>query len=144
MKMCKKQFFFLGFLFLSVLLLVTSCGKKGPPLPPIKQGNFLAIPGNVAYSVHGNQLTLTWTHTIDPVNAKIAPEAFDVSMAIKELDGCEGCPFIFKSVGVVPMPHMVYRRLLEPGFHYYFRVQAIGKDGIKSDYSKTLYVKFEQ
>ncbi len=144
MKFCKKQFFSLGFLFLIVLFLAPSCGKKGPPLALIKEGNILAAPENVAYTLEKNQVTLTWTHTIDPVKAKLAPEAFNVYMATKELDGCEGCPFVFESVGVIPMPDMVYRQSLEPGLLYYFRVQTIGKNEMKSGYSKTRYIDFGQ
>ncbi len=142
MEFYKKQFFLLVFLFLIVSFLAPSCGKKGPPLAPIKEGNVLAAPENVAYTLEGNQVTLTWTHTIDPVNAKLAPEAFNVYMATKDLDGCEGCPFVFESVGVIPMPDMVYRRSLETGLLYYFRVQAIGKNEMKSGYSKTRYIDF--
>ena len=134
--------FYRGFLILAILFLAPSCGKKGPPLPSINAGNFLAAPENIAYSLDGDQVTLTWTHAIDPVNAKLAPEAFNVYMATKDLDGCEGCPFVFESVGVVPMPDIFYRRFLEPGLLYYFRVQAIGKNEMKSGYSKTRYIDF--
>jgi len=142
MRFCNK--YFLGFLCLLILFITPSCGKKEQPIPPIKAGNILAVPGDLTYLLDKNQLTLTWTHTIDPVNAKLTPQAFKVYMATKSIDACEGCPFVFESIGTVPMPDMVYRRSLEPGPHYYFRVQAIGKDEIKSGYSKTRYIDFEQ
>jgi hypothetical protein len=129
-------------LFLAVLFLGPSCGKKGPPIPPVIEGNVLAAPDNLAASLEENRLTLTWTHTIDPKTAKIAPEAFEVHMATKDAAACEGCPFVFKSMGVVSMPDMVYHGSLVPGFHYYFRVQAIGRDEMKSGYTKTTYVDF--
>ncbi len=138
----KKYLFPLTLLMATVLFLIPSCGKKTPPLAPIIEGNVLAAPDNLALSLAGNQITLTWTHTIDPVNAKLAPEAFEVYMAVKEIDACEGCPFVFESAGIVPMPDMVYRRGLNPGRHYYFRVKAIGKNEIKSSFSKTSYVDF--
>lgn len=141
---CFSHLFALGILLLVVVILAPACGKKGPPLPPIKDGNFMAVPGNIALSLDKDQLTLTWTHTIDPVNAKLAPEAFEVYMAKKGPEACEGCPFVFEAVGVVPMPDMVYRRKIAPGFLYYFRVRAIGKDEIKSDYSKTSYIDNKQ
>jgi len=144
MRFSKHHFFAMGLFLLAVVFLAPACGKKGVPLPPIKDGNFLAVPGDLSFSLDKDQLTLTWTHTIDPINAKLAPEAFGVYMAKKGPDACEGCPFVFESVGVVPMPDMVYRRNLEPGFLYYFRVRAIGKGEIKSDYSKTSYVDFKQ
>ncbi len=141
---CFPHLFAIGLVFLVVVFLAPACGKKGPPLSPIKDGNFLAVPGNIAFSLDKDQLTLTWTHTIDPVNAKLEPEAFEVYMAKKGPDACEGCPFVFESVGVVPMPDMVYLQKIAPGFLYYFRVRAIGKDKIKSDYSKTSYVDNKQ
>ena len=133
---------FLTILFLTVLFLAPSCGKKGPPIPPVIEGNVLAVPDNLAASLEENIVTLTWTHTIDPKTAKIAPGAFEVYMATKDAAACEGCPFVFKSMGVVPLPEMVYHGSLVPGFHYYFRVRAIGKDEMKSGYSKTSYVDF--
>lgn len=136
------HFLYMGGLFLAVLFLVPSCGKKGPPIPPVKEGNVLAAPDNVAASLEENRLTLTWTHAIDPKTAKLAPEGFEVHMATKDLAACEGCPFVFKSMGVIPMPDMVYRGSLAPGFRYYFRVRAIGQDEMKSGYSKTSYVDF--
>lgn len=138
----KKQFiYFLVLLILTFLL--PACGIKAPPLPPVKDGNVLAVPGNLTYYFEKNEVILTWDHFVDPVNAKIAPEAFRVYMATKDLNGCEGCPFVFESVGVVSMPEMAYRRALEPGLHYYFRVQSIGKEGIKSPYSKTCSIDVE-
>ena len=142
MMFSKKYYFPLMLLLAAVLFLIPSCGKKAPPLAPIIEGNVLAAPENLAFSLAGNQITLTWTHTIDLINAKLAPEAFEVYMAVKEIDACEGCPFVFKSAGVVPMPNMVYRGGLEPGLHYYFRIQATGKNKIKSSFSKTSYVDF--
>jgi hypothetical protein len=136
------QFLAMGILFLAALLIVPSCGKKGPPIPPVKDGNVLAAPTNLVLSLADNQFTLTWTHAIDPKTARLAPEAFEVFMAAKQDAACEGCPFVFKSMGVISMPDKVYTGSLEPGFHYYFRVQAMGKDEIKSGYSKTSYVDF--
>ncbi len=144
MKFKKRLFFTLGFLCLASLFLVSSCGKKGPVLPPIKTGNALAAPENIAYTLAGNQVILTWTHAIDPVNARLQPQAFKVFLATKQPDDCEGCPFAFKNAGLVPMPAMVYRQDLSLGPHYYFRVQAIGENDIKSAYSKTIYIDFKK
>jgi len=142
MNLGKKSFCF-GLVLLMITFLVPACGKKGPPLSPVKDGNVLAAPENLSYSLEKNEVILTWGHSMDPVNAKIAPEAFRVYMGTKDLNGCQGCPFVFESVGVVPMPEMVYRRSLKPKVHYYFRVQAIGKEEIKSPYSKTCSIDVE-
>ena len=141
-KICFSPLLSMGILFLAALFIMPSCGKKGPPIPPVKDGNVLAAPNNLAVSLEDNQLTLTWSHTIDPKTARLAPEAFEVFMAAKDVEACEGCPFVFNSMGVIAMPDRVYYGSLAPGFHYYFRVQAIGKDEMRSGYSKTSYVDF--
>ncbi|MBA3013138.1 MAG: hypothetical protein KKF12_22370 [Proteobacteria bacterium] len=138
-----KQFISIGLVCLAGVFLVTACGKKGPPLPPVKDGNILAAPEDLTSSLAGNQVTLAWTHASDPVAAKLEPEAFEVFMATKTKDGCEGCPFVFKSIGTVSLPAMFYQHTLEPGFYYYFRIQALGKNEVRSGYSKTLYLDFE-
>ncbi len=132
-----------GLMLVIGMLLIMACGQKGPPLPPLKDGNIIAPPADLAYNLNEKGLTLTWAHTVDPVNAKIPAEGFQVYMATKDLTGCEGCPFIFQSVGVVSMPDMSFYYPLEKGLHYYFRVQAIGKDDMKSKYSKTKYIDNE-
>lgn len=82
------------------------CGKKGPPLAPLNKGNILLAPTGIAYTLKDNRVLLTWTHAVDPDNANIAAEGFEVFVATKDAQGCEGCPFIFKSAGIVPMPKM--------------------------------------
>jgi hypothetical protein len=84
-------------------------------------------------------MTLTWTHEIDPENAVLVPRYFEVSMALPA--ECEGCPFVFRPVGQVPMPEMVFQmRLTDPGI-LYFRVQAVGKHDVRSEYSRTVTVE---
>ncbi len=128
---------------LAGLVLTMGCGKKGAPLPPVKPGNILAIPDNLAYTLEGNTLTVTWTHTPDPVNARLVPQAFVIYRAVKTQEACQGCPFVFETAGQVSMPDMVYRQALQPGPRYYFRVQAIGKNGAKSEVSPTLQIEFQ-
>lgn len=125
------------------LALIAGCGIKGPPLPPLVEGNNLARPTNLRYSMDKNQVSLSWDHAVDPVNAKIQPEAFRVYMAIRSKDDCQGCPFVFESIGEVPMPRMVFLQKIEQGKDYYFRVQAIGEDDIKSPMSNPVQVSFE-
>jgi hypothetical protein len=137
-----KKPFYLGLVLLMMVFLAPACGKKAPPLPPVKDGNVLAAPENLTYSLEKNEVILKWDHSMDTETAKLAPEAFRVYMGTKDVNGCQGCPFVFESVGIVSMPEMTYRRLLEPMIHYYFRVQAIGKDGVKSPYSKTRAINF--
>ncbi|WDP88626.1 MAG: fibronectin type III domain-containing protein [Desulfobacter sp.] len=128
---------------LTGLGLVAGCGKKGPPLPPLNDGNIVNPPVSLAYTLDGRRLTLTWEHHLDPVNAKIPPEGFEVFVATKTPEGCTGCPFIFKSAGMVPMPEKVFVYDLEPDLNYYFRVQAVGSKDLRSEFSATINIERE-
>ncbi len=130
------------FLILSIGLPL-SCGKKAPPLPPLNDGNAVAPPTDLAYTLNGENATITWAHKVDPQNAKIPPRGFRIFVATKDLNACEGCPFIFKLAGTAPMPEMRFQHTLTPGLHYYFRVQAFGKNDIASTYSETVYIDFQ-
>jgi len=136
----KIRLLILTAIMLTTLGLVGGCGKKAPPLPPLNSGNSIAAPVGLAYTLDSSRVSLTWTHAIDPENAKIPPEGFEIFVATKDAAGCEGCPFIFKSAGVVPMPKMDFSYDLEPDLKYYFRIQAMGKSDIKSQFSKTLTI----
>lgn len=111
------------------------CGKKAPPRAPEKPGQAVAAPENLVAEVTDGRLTLTWTHETDPVDAVVVPRYFEVSMALPA--DCEGCPFVFRTVGQVAMPDMVFQMSLsDPGVRY-FRVQAVGDPDVRSEYSRT-------
>ncbi|MFO7989784.1 MAG: fibronectin type III domain-containing protein [Desulfotignum sp.] len=111
------------------------CGKKAPPRAPEKPGQAVAAPENLVAEVTDGRLTLTWTHETDPVDAVVVPRYFEVSMALPT--DCEGCPFVFRTVGQVAMPDMVFQMSLsDPGVRY-FRVQAVGDPDVRSEYSRT-------
>ena len=126
-------------LCLAALAAVTGCGKKAPPRVPEKPGRAVAAPVDPAAEITGRQLTLTWTHQIDPENAVLAPRYFEVSMALPAV--CEGCPFVFRTVGQVSMPETVFHMPLpDPGVRY-FRIQAVGDHDVRSEYSRTVVVE---
>lgn len=111
------------------------CGKKAPPRAPEKPGQAVAAPENLVADVTDGRVTLTWTHETDPVDAVVVPRYFEVSMALPA--DCEGCPFVFRTVGQVAMPDMVFQMSLsDPGVRY-FRVQAVGDPDVRSEYSRT-------
>ncbi len=115
------------------------CGKKTLPRAPEKPGQAVAAPGDPVANLNGRQVTVTWTHEIDPENAVLVPRYFEVSMALPA--ECEGCPFVFEPVGQVAMPDMGFQmRLPGPGVRY-FRVQAVGDHDTRSDYSRTVVVE---
>jgi predicted small lipoprotein YifL len=139
----KLKFFYtfvLSALVMAALGLGLGCGKKGPPLPPLNEGNILAPPTDLTYTLNNRQVILTWTHRVDPVRAKIKPEGYEIFMATKDMEGCEGCPFIFKSVGIVSMPDTSFQYKIGNELKFYFRIQALGENDVKSTYSKTLFI----
>lgn len=137
-----KGLFYLSAIFAVCFLITTGCGEKGPPLPPIDKTHNLAAVYDLRYSLLDSVVTLTWQHKTDDKTARIKPEAFEVFMAKKGPDDCETCPFEFNREATVTMPRRWYTRSLEKGIKYYFRVQAVGEDYVKSDYSKTVQVGF--
>jgi hypothetical protein len=126
-----------------ILFMAPGCGKKGPPVPPTKDADIPAAPTGLKYTIKDRDLTLSWTCT-SLQNQEQGPtvEGFEVFMATKPLAGCQGCPFVFKSLGVVSMPRKSFVYTLDQDLHYYFRVQTLGRDNIKSKVSDTLYIEF--
>ena len=123
---------------LLIILAMLGCGRKAPPVPLVAKGNKIASPTNLKYTADDTNLVLTWHHEVDAETAKIEPDAFEVFLARKTFEACEGCPFKFESVTIVPMPDMTYSMPVEKGYQYYFRIQAVSEDNIRSDYSKTI------
>lgn len=130
-----------------IFFLAPGCGKKGPPVPPTKDADAAAdipaAPTGLKYTLKDRELSLSWTCAALQ-NQEQGPmvEGFEVFMATKPLAGCQGCPFVFKSLGVVPMPRKSFLYTLDQDLHYYFRVQTLGRDNIKSKVSDTLYIEF--
>ena len=131
------------FLCLAVLLpFIAGCGQKGPPLPPEIKGQKIADPYDLKYIIRGNRVILSWKHAPDRQKAAVRPRAFHVFMATRTLQACEGCPFEFRQIGTAYMPSKQFALIVKKGYRYYFRVQAVGPDNMKSGYSKTIQVKF--
>jgi len=128
-------------LSVAVFLVFSGCGKKGRPLAPLIKGQKLAAPFDLKYTPGDKAVLLSWNHQIDVETAAVTPRDFEVFMAQKTINACEGCPFEFKMIGAVPMPSMTFAAPIEKGVKYYFRVQATGEDNMRSAYSKT--VQFE-
>ncbi|MDY0220219.1 MAG: fibronectin type III domain-containing protein [Desulfobacterium sp.] len=123
---------------LAILLLgVTGlgCGKKAPPLPPIKAT--IAAPSNLALAVHGTMATLTWLHG----KKTGAPEAagFEIDLATLEGD-CEGCPLRFIPLARVDARTFEFTVEIQPGLRHYFRIRAYTDAGVLSDSSNTVHV----
>lgn len=132
-----------AFLGAGLAFTVAGCGKKGPPLPPTRESEIPAAPTGLKYTLKDRDLTLSWTcGSLENKEQGPQIEGFEVFMATKPLGGCQGCPFIFKSLGVVPMPRTSFVYTLDQDLNYYFRVQTLGRDNIKSKESDTLNIEF--
>ena len=126
-----------------IILAFTGCGKKGPPVAPEIKGQQIAAPFDLKYTSDDKEILLSWNHKIDIEKAAVKPRDFEIFMAKKTFEACVGCPFEFKTIGVVSMPSMEFIIKIEKGFKYYFRVQATGDDNIRSEYSKTVQFEFK-
>ena len=126
-----------------ILLLNSGCGKKGPPVPPLIDGHKIAAPFDLKYSLDDSTISLSWKHEIDTQKASVKPDGFDILMARKTIEACEGCPFKFKKVGFVSMPDKAFSIELEKGYNYYFRIQATGEENMKSDVSQTVQFEYQ-
>ncbi|MCG8617920.1 MAG: hypothetical protein MI802_17025 [Desulfobacterales bacterium] len=130
-------------LITAVGISLASCGKKAPPQPPLNESVSVARPVNLTHTQTDALVTISWEVVTGANASGTAPEGFEISMATKDAAGCEGCPFIFKTVGTVAMPAQQFQYRVKKGLHHYFRIQSMGPDGIKSKYSDTLYMEAE-
>ncbi|MEN8212247.1 MAG: hypothetical protein ABFR31_11050, partial [Thermodesulfobacteriota bacterium] len=112
-------------------------------LPPEIKGQQIAAPFDLTYALDGKKITLSWKHKIDKESAFVEPDGFKVFMVKKTFEKCASCPFKFNNIASVAMPSKEFKFELEKGFQYYFRVQALGTDKMKSEYSKTIQVDYK-
>jgi predicted small lipoprotein YifL len=109
-------------------LLMTGCGKKGPPkLPDVE-----APPGVTDLTAirEGEEIVLTWTAA--PVREdKTGPAGYHVYRSAEPAgaEDCPGCPVLFKRAARVPLAGEVagsqsleYRESLMTGTRYSFKV----------------------
>ena len=141
MKRLGIQFLLIGMSM--IFLAFSGCGKKAAPLPPQIKGQKIAAPFDLTYAVAQKKVSLAWRHETDPENALVLPEGFEIFSVKKTFDACAGCPFEFKSIGMVMMPAMEFTTFIEKGFNYYFRVQATGENDMKSEFSRTIQFEYK-
>ena len=135
--------FLLFILSVFIVFNFSGCGKKGPPLPPKILKETISPPFDLKYSLKENIITLSWTHETDNKTTMIKPASFDIYMAKKTFKECAGCPFKFNKISSVNMPVVKFIFKCTKGFKYYFRVQAVCEDDIKSEYSKTVQIDYK-
>lgn len=115
------------------LLLMTACGKKGPPVPP----EIVPPPAvtDLKAQITGNSLVLTWTGMVK-TKAKRAISGYIVYRSKQKLsaESCEKCPILFEKATTVPVLSsaakkkntvgMNYIETLQKGYRYRYKVIA--------------------
>ncbi|HHK60463.1 MAG TPA: hypothetical protein ENJ73_01885 [Desulfobacterales bacterium] len=119
----------------TVLVSLTGCGRKTPPLPP--EAVTAAPVRDLTARLHAGGVTLTWSFPRRTVTGErlTAISTFEVFRAVQPADNaCARCPLPFKLRQVVeggPLPARILPRqasfddaALRPGFRYSYKVRA--------------------
>ena len=127
-------------LWLAVTMMIGGCGKKAPPEPP--SGNKPPQVRDLAYSITGNTIKLSWTVPETTVKAKTTVSGFLIYRYQQPTiqRECPNCPVIFKQIGDVPargagqasLQPLIFTQTIEPGYRYIFKVKAYDDRGIGS------------
>ncbi len=120
--------------------LVTGCGKKAPPLPPLKY--ILPPPAALTYNLSNDRIILKWTY--DHKKSEQAKcRGFKIFRALRDLSGkgCMGCPLQFRKLTSVSSNQLNYTEKIKKGFQYYYKIRAYSENNVLSDFSNTIEVK---
>ncbi len=134
---------------LTVICVLWSCGKKGPPEPP--SGKKPPSVKDLGYSISATTIKLSWT--VPPTTAKAkSPVAGFLIYRNQEslgLEECPNCPIVFQQVGDVPSPRaealdrpLIYTQELQTGYRYIFKVRAYDDDGLAGRDSNLVQFNF--
>ncbi|MBU4010432.1 MAG: hypothetical protein KJ882_06670 [Proteobacteria bacterium] len=131
-----------------VLLSVSSCGRKGPPVAPRQ----VAVPAvnDLESIIEINNVILTWT--VPKTKEKESPPitGFVIHQAKYSVseDFCENCPINYKPVAEVAADFngndrkIKYIKQLDKGFKYFFKVTAFSKN-MTSESRDSNIIKFD-
>lgn len=128
----------MALIWLTAALLAASCGKKGPPQPP--SGDKPPPVTDLAYSVTGNTVKLSWTIPQTTAKAKSAVVGFLIfryQQPAYERE-CPNCPVNFQQIGDVPargqpgVTPLVFTQTIALGYRYIYKVKAYDHGGILS------------
>lgn len=130
-------------ILITIVLSLSGCGKKAPPIPPSQ----IQPPtvNDLSASIAGDTLKLTWT--IPKEKGKVTPglSGFIVYRSKKPLSesDCKNCPVLFKRVADIPIEvnasgrpekgSMTYYETLEKGYRYIYKVIGHTKGVTSSD-----------
>jgi predicted small lipoprotein YifL len=127
-------------LVIAIALLLSGCGKKGPPVPPRHE-----IPPPVtdlSWEINEQTLTLSWS--VPQVESSIHLAGFKIYRSRKQLSvsDCPDCPGIFKPVADILIENptsqdqngekKIYTEDMETGSRYEYKVIGYTENGISS------------
>jgi hypothetical protein len=148
-----KNHFYFHLKILTVFFLVVSlscCGKKGPPLPP---DTLLLVPvTNLDAKLFDNEIEVFWTAQAG--RGTSVPDGFRIYRSKKSLivPECLECPDVFEMVSELTVAFSLwgwterrinYHEILEDGYIYRYRVIAYTYSGLTSEWSNTVEVVVE-
>ena len=119
-------------------LVVTGCGKKGPPEIIKKSVEALKPVKNLKYQIQGSNILLQWE-----ANYKQKIDGFGIFMAKQNIKECQGCPVVFERIDYLPSELNQYQKELKKGYRYFFKIKTLGANNIKSRDSETVEIEFE-
>lgn len=137
-------------LVLTLLILYSGCGRKGPPIPP-KAYVPLAIK-DLKADVNETSVKLTWTTVPEKKKKRISDSVFVLYSAKQSLDSdiCEGCPNIFTPIDEISFDNhvkaiksgqtIIHELQVEPGYRYEFKIKIQMKNNVSSPFSNRVSV----
>jgi predicted small lipoprotein YifL len=127
-------------IWLAAMMMIGSCGKKGPPEPP--SGNKPPQVRDLAYSITENTIKLSWTVPQTTAKAKNEVSGFLIYQYQQPTieRECPNCPVTFRQIGDVParsagqasLRPMIFTQTIERGYRYIYKVKAYDDRGIGS------------
>ncbi|MBU0988304.1 MAG: hypothetical protein KKH68_13735 [Proteobacteria bacterium] len=130
-----------GALLIVTAFLLSGCGRKAPPVPPLQ-----AAPptvGDLSAGRDGDTIALTWTIPKHKGEIPRSLKGFIVYRAKQLLseDKCPNCPILFKRIAAIGIEVeseakrsaqtvMTYRDAPEKGYQYIYKVVVELKTGI--------------
>jgi hypothetical protein len=136
-------------ILLAGCLLLTGCGKKGPPVPPYSRSKPKAVK-DLQIHMHEDVLNLVWTVPKKEYEEMPKLSGFIVYRSREPLEKkeCKGCPIRYKAVADIPLvskapgDRMLYRERVLKGYRYYFSVRSYYENGMKSRRSDTVRIAY--